>query len=164
MGERASGDPEGMREGQGVRIAGAGEGPKGGLVHQGAEGEVGQQKARCTREAPRHQPDDECLSDGMGPLCNIDSCVGRMVRSGYLTSATNPNFSGLTKLIFRDELAPTDRTVYTMCHIESGFGMRQLVGAIGRNGQLVQESARIPLDYTIEQGLLHTFSLDEVPA
>jgi hypothetical protein len=84
-----------------------------------------------------------------------------LTRSGYLTSATNPNFSGLTKLVFRDELRPTAATQFTTVHCESGHGMRALVSALGVNGRLTQRSAETPVDYTVDElGLLVQLDLD----
>lgn len=85
--------------------------------------------------------------------------------SGYLTSVTNPNFSGLAKVIFRNDMVPDDKTEYVTCHTEAGFGVRQIVDTLGRNGRLTNESAHILVDYTIDElGRLQSISVEEALA
>jgi hypothetical protein len=77
--------------------------------------------------------------------------------TGYLTSATNPNFSGLTRLAFRDTLEIGPDTTFEICHTESGHGMRMLVAALGVGGKLTNESARVAVEYVIDDlGLLES--------
>jgi hypothetical protein len=80
---------------------------------------------------------------------------------GYLTSALNPNWSGLTKITFRDTARIEPNTQYTVCYVESGFGMRNLIAAIGVDGKLVQSSAEIEVEYAIDGfGLLSKITID----
>ena len=74
---------------------------------------------------------------------------------GYLTSITNPHFSGLATVVFRDSLVVTETTTFTECRCESGFGVRQLIAALGVGGRLTHESAQVPVEYGIDDlGLL----------
>ena len=87
------------------------------------------------------------------------SKIGR----GYLSSALNPNWAGLTKLTFRSSLRIEPNTQYTVCYCESGFGMRNLIAAIGFGGELTQQSAEIEVDYEIDGcGLLKQITIDSV--
>ena len=74
---------------------------------------------------------------------------------GFLTSIINPRLSGLATVVFRDDCIPRATTSYVSCHCESGFGVRQLIGALGIGGRLTNESAGILVEFAIDDlGLL----------
>lgn len=86
-----------------------------------------------------------------------------MTGTGFLTSVLNPNWSGLTKVVFRDSKRIEPNTQYTTCYVESGFGLRNLVEAIGFDGKLTQQSAEIEVEYEIDGfGLLKQVTIDSV--
>lgn len=83
--------------------------------------------------------------------------------TGYLTICANPTFSGLANVVFRDTLEPCEDTVLTRCHCEAGFGVRQLIAAVGENGRLTKQSGEKLVAYAIDDfGVLaHVQPLDE---
>lgn len=84
-----------------------------------------------------------------------------MTGHGYLTSVLNPNWAGLTKLTFRSSLRKEPNTQYTVCYVDSGFGLKRLIDAIGVEGVFAQQSAEIPVDYEIDGfGLLSNITID----
>ena len=75
---------------------------------------------------------------------------------GYLTAVATPGFSGLSNVLFRSRKRGRPGRL-TSCYCESGFGVRQLVAAIGINGRLTRESGEIRVRYTIDDlSLLQT--------
>lgn len=76
---------------------------------------------------------------------------------GYLTVCANPTFSGLANVVFRNTLVPCEETVLTRCHCEAGFGVRQLIAAVGANGRLTKESGEKLVAYAIDDFGLLTF-------
>lgn len=84
------------------------------------------------------------------------------VKRGYLQSVQEPNWSGLTRVTFRDTLGIAPGTQYTICFVDPDFGLRNLIAALGFDGEFTQQSARIPVEYVIDgYGLLSQISLLE---
>lgn len=84
-----------------------------------------------------------------------------MTGRGYLTSVLNPNWAGLTRLTFRSSKRKEPNTQYTVCWVDSGFGLKRLIDAIGVEGAFSQQSAEIPVDYEIDVfGLLSNITID----
>lgn len=76
---------------------------------------------------------------------------------GYLTAVQNVNWSGIATVTFRSRKHRTPKhpgkTVTTYC--EAGYGVRQLVAAVG--GELTQAAGNVRLRYTIDDmGLLQS--------
>lgn len=75
--------------------------------------------------------------------------------TGYLTALINTRGSGLARVVFRSNKIAGPDTQFTTTYVESGFGVRQIVDALGVEGQLCDESAGIRCNYTIDDmGLL----------
>jgi hypothetical protein len=79
--------------------------------------------------------------------------------TGYLTSVRNPNCSGLATVVFRSSKRITKRTKYTTTYVEAGFGVRQLVTALGDGRGLTKESGEVKLVYGLDGfGILSHFA------
>lgn len=70
--------------------------------------------------------------------------------TGYLTSLTSTPGSGLSRVVFRSNKIVGPDTQFTTTYVESGFGVRQIVAALGVDGQLCDESAAIRCEYAID--------------
>lgn len=70
--------------------------------------------------------------------------------TGYLTSLIGTQGSGLARVVFRTNKIAGPDTQFTTTYVESGFGVRQLVDALGVDGRLCDESAAIRCSYTID--------------
>lgn len=78
--------------------------------------------------------------------------------TGYLRACVNPNFSGLARVVIQHHGSEK----VTSCHCEAGYGVRQLVRALGVDGRLTQASGEKKADWVIDDdGLLHSVRVHE---
>lgn len=70
--------------------------------------------------------------------------------TGYLTAVQNPHFSGLATVVFRSAKRARKGTKFVTCYCEAGFGVRQLVAALGVYGRLTKQSGEILVRYVID--------------
>lgn len=78
--------------------------------------------------------------------------------TGYLRACVNPMYSGLARVIIHH----CDSSKVTTCYCEAGYGVRQLVAALGEDGQLTQASGEKKARWVIDDmGVLQSVEVLE---
>lgn len=83
--------------------------------------------------------------------------------AGYLSAVTNPQFSGLARIVVRSRRKATKSRPgkFYAFHAEAGSGVRGIVRALGDNGRLTQASGEVRCRWAVDSlGVLSALTID----